>query len=65
MKPETILYAVKIGNADWQEEIITTNGAEPGVLEKARAWAESQGYDRFRVWTFNGDAPEFGANVIN
>ena len=63
METETILYAVKIGNDDWQEEIITTQGARPGVLAKARAWAESQGYDRFRVWTFDGSAPDF-SNVV-
>jgi hypothetical protein len=61
MQPETILYGIREGAEDWQEEIITT---DPAKLEDARNWAEANGFDRFRVWTWDGSAPDF-AKTIN
>lgn len=59
-----ILYAVKVGAADWQEEIVTT--ADPMDVDKltrARTWAEGEGYDRFRVAIDDGSPPNFAAAV--
>lgn len=53
---EKILYAVKIGEPDYMEQIITTN---QDVIEQARAWAKANGFDRFRIATYNGEAPNF------
>ena len=57
---DVILYAVKVGNEDWQEELITTaDASDKEKLSNAKAWAESQGFDRFRVAAFDGSAPDF------
>lgn len=42
----TILYGVRSGNEDWQEEIITTN---PDQLDAATEWALDNGFDRLRI----------------
>ena len=57
---ETILYAVKIGAQDCQEEIITMHADR---IEAAKAWATANGFDRFRVWTYRGERPDFTACV--
>jgi len=60
-KIETILYAVKIDNEDWQEEIITTNA---NVIDKATKWAAENGYDRFRISQFDPqEKPTFGNKI--
>tara|TARA_R110000772_G_scaffold46279_5_gene105698 strand:+ start:1484 stop:1666 length:183 start_codon:yes stop_codon:yes gene_type:complete len=41
-----ILWAVKIGNPDWQEEIITE---QQDRIEKAKIWAKENGYHKFRT----------------
>lgn len=56
MNTETILYAVRIGNEDWQEEIITTVADR---IPAATEWAKANGFDRFRVSTFDGSSPDF------
>lgn len=45
-KTETILWAVKIGEPDWKEQIITT---DPNMIEPAKKWAMANGFDRFRI----------------
>jgi len=40
-----ILWGVREGRPDWDEEIITTNKARK---EEAKRWARTQGFDRFR-----------------
>ena len=55
---ETILWAVKIGAADWEEEVITST-ANKEHLEKAKAWALTNGFDRLRVSKWNGEKPDF------
>lgn len=55
------LFAVKVGNEDWQEELITE---QPHLMEKARAWATENGFDRFRVVEFNqNELPDFAGTV--
>lgn len=62
MRTEQTLWAVKIGDEDWQEVVITsTNSAER--MAKAKAWAKANGYDRFRVVAFNWEKPDFGKAV--
>ena len=62
MKPETLLYATRIGQPSWTEELIT-NRAEQ--IEAATVWAKANGFDRLRVATFDGvSIPNF-ANTIN
>lgn len=54
---ETILWAVEIGDEDWQEQIITTNA---NAIDKATKWAIENGFDRFRISTINpNDKPQF------
>jgi len=55
---ETILYAVRVGHKDWQEEIITVTTI-PAHLASARNWAKANGFDRLRVAMFDGSAPDF------
>ena len=59
---DPILWAVKIGDEDWQEQIITTNA---NAIDKATKWAIENGFDRFRISTINpNDKPQF-ANLIS
>lgn len=52
-----ILWGVKIGDPDWKEQIITEN---PYLIEKAKAWAEKNGFDRFRIAIINlSEKPDF------
>lgn len=51
---EKRLYAVKVGDPDWAEVIITTHEER---IEDARKWAEANGYDRFRVASFTWGEP--------
>lgn len=60
MQPETILYGVRIGDADWQEEILTTRADR---IEQARAWGKANGFDRFRVFHWDGSPPDFAATI--
>jgi len=50
-----VLYAVKKGEPDWAERIITEY--EDRIVA-ARKWAEQNGFDRFRIATYS-DEPEF------
>ena len=61
MADEKILYGTRIGDEDWQEEIITTNAQ---AIDKAREWAMANGFDRLRVATFRwGEMPNFAKAV--
>lgn len=47
---ELVLWGHKSTEESWKEDVITT--AKPGdnsKLQKAKAWAKTQGYDSFRV----------------
>jgi hypothetical protein len=56
-----ILFGVKIGNEDWQEELITERES---LIPNAKAWAEKNGFDRFRIAEINDSPPDF-ANTLN
>jgi hypothetical protein len=61
MKPETLLYATRIGQPSWTEELIT-NRAEQ--IADATAWAKANGFDRLRIATFDGvTVPNFAATI--
>ena len=67
MKREYTLWAVKIGNANWQEDLITTMTPEniAEKMPKAAAWARANGFDRLRLAAMDLDRmPVFGANLI-
>ncbi len=56
-----ILYGVRKGHADWEEEIITEHEDQ---IECAKVWAEWQGYDRFRVAEINmNEKPDFVGSI--
>lgn len=57
-----ILWATKIGDSDWEEQIITTNANR---IEAASAWAKSNGFDRLRVSVVSDEPerPDFAATV--
>lgn len=59
---EKILWAVKIGDPDYMEQIITTNESQ---FKEARAWAESNGFDRFRVAEIDLATPPDFTKTIN
>lgn len=54
---ELVLWATKVGEPDWAEQLITSGNAEK--VAKARSWAEANGFDRLRVSTFNWEKPDF------
>lgn len=49
-----ILFAVKIGDEDWQEQLITEVEER---IEAASEWAKANGFDRLRVVEVS-DEPE-------
>ena len=54
---EKILYGIRIGEEDYQEEILTTNEEK---IEDAKKWARANGFDRFRIAEFNmEEKPDF------
>ena len=62
MENETILWAVKIGEPDYNEQIITTNASQ---IEKAKQWATANKYNRFRIQTYTAyEKPNF-INTVN
>ena len=55
------LFAVKIGDEDWREVLITE---DPAKIPAARIWAEANGFDRLReVEVDDTVPPDFGATV--
>ena len=47
---EQVLYGTRIGDEDWQEQIICT---KPEHFMAARAWAKDNGFDRLRIATID------------
>jgi len=41
-----VLFACKVGESDWAEELITEDESQ---FEAAQKWATANGYDRFRI----------------
>ncbi len=60
MEAEHILYAVKIGDEDWQEQIITTHKDR---FEAAKKWAIENGFHMFREAVVDGSPPDFIATL--
>lgn len=58
---ETILWGVRVGQPDWQEEIITNQASR---VDKAREWALKNGFDRLRVATIDTDTPPDFASCV-
>lgn len=64
---EVVLWATRIGNEDWQEELITAapktkEGSEK--IAKATAWAKNNGFDRIRTSENNANvAPDFSKTI--
>lgn len=57
----TILWATKIGDEDWQEQLITEQSDK---IEAAKVWALANGFDRLRVATIDDNArPDFAACI--
>ncbi len=56
-----VLFAVKAGNADWQEELITE---DEDRIPLAAEWAKANGFDRLRVASIDDNPPDF-SKVIN
>jgi translation initiation factor 1 (eIF-1/SUI1) len=60
---ETILWAVKIGDPDTHEQIITTN---PAMIEKASEWAKANGFHKLRIAKIDmNDKPDFIKTFAN
>lgn len=58
-----ILFAVKIGDADWQEVLITEHEDR---IPAAKEWATKNGFDRFRELDMPSDVDVldlFGSSV--
>lgn len=55
-----ILFAVRKGNEDWQEELITEVEER---IPAAKLWAEQNGFDRLRVATITDADLDFGKTV--
>jgi len=59
---ETALWATKIGEPSWKEDLITST-TDPAKLAAARMWAERNGFDRIRTSNFDGSLPDFAQTV--
>jgi len=60
---ETILWGVRVGAPDWDEEILTT---KPEHIEPVKEWAARNGFDRFRVARIDLSVPpDFGKSMLN
>lgn len=58
---ETILWAVKIGEPDWNEVMITNKSER---IEGAKKWASENGFDRLRVSTIDlNEKPDFTKTI--
>lgn len=59
-----ILWATKIGEPDWKEDLITEVEAD---IPAASEWAKANGFDRLRIAEVGDEPemPEFGANLLN
>lgn len=60
MKRQKVLFAVKNGAEDWQEELITEVEAR---IPAAKEWAARNGYGRFRVAVIDDSDMDFKKTV--
>ena len=59
---EKVLWAVKNGDEDWNQVVITST-TDPAHLVKARKWAEENGYGQFRIQILDGKKPDFVGTI--
>lgn len=58
--PEYLLYGVRNGDEDWQEEILLSGQPNRDKFEKVKQLATADGWGRFREATFTpGERPDF------
>jgi hypothetical protein len=55
-----ILFAVRKGNEDWREELITEDESK---IDAASVWARENGFDRLRVAEIEDGMADFGKTV--
>ena len=62
---EIVLWATKVGDENWKEQIITTcKTSEIEKIDKAMHWAKNNGFGRFRVNMVNlSDLPNFSKAI--
>jgi hypothetical protein len=56
-----VLFAVKVGDEDWQEELITECEEK---ISAASEWAKKNGFDRLRIADIPDGPPDF-SKVVN
>ncbi len=55
-----VLFAVRKGDEDWQEQLITEVESR---IYAASAWAFANGFNRLRIATFDDKAPDFTKTI--
>lgn len=60
MESFKILWAVKIGDPDYMEQIITENEEK---IAAATAWAKANGFNRLRIATIDNKKPDFTKTI--
>jgi len=53
---DLILYGIKIGG---KFEDIITEADSMTTIELAKKWAKKNGYEKLRLWKYDGKAPDF------
>lgn len=61
IKPQKLLWGTRKGEPDYMEQLITEREDR---IEAATQWAKDNGFDRIRVSTWDGSAPNWG-NTLN
>lgn len=51
-----VLFAVRIDNEDWQEELITEDESK---IPAATEWAKQNGFNRLRIAEIDDGKPDF------
>lgn len=67
MQRETLIYGRRDGEQEWQESLLYAGGLTltDAQIEKVKAAASANGFTVFRVTSYGGEAPRFGANVLS
>ena len=55
-----VLFACKLKSKDWEEELIT---GKEHLIERAKIWAQNNGFDRLRVVEITNEFPDFSKTV--
>lgn len=64
---EYILYGTKKGDPQWKEQILKTGCNESNfekTFEKVQELARKDGFDRFRIFIYNGEQPDFSDSSL-